>query len=39
MPAVTVRATILIKTLSAAYQIEEILCEFQDHAAGFNDGR
>lgn len=33
------RATFLIETLTAAFQIEEILYEIKDHAAGLNVGR
>ena len=33
------RATFLIETLPAAFQIEEILYELKDHAAGLNVGR
>ena len=35
----TVRATFLIETLPAAFQMEEILYEIRDHAAGLNGGR
>ncbi|MCB0330385.1 MAG: malate synthase A [Bdellovibrionales bacterium] len=35
----TLRATFLIETLTAAFQIEEILYEIRDHAAGMNVGR
>ncbi|HSC93010.1 MAG TPA: hypothetical protein VLB86_15255, partial [Gaiellaceae bacterium] len=35
----SVRATVLIETLPAAYQMEEILHELRDHAAGLNAGR
>ncbi|CAN5547109.1 malate synthase A [soil metagenome] len=35
----TMRATFLIETLPAAYQMEEILYELRDHAAGLNGGR
>jgi malate synthase len=35
----TLRATFLIETLGAAFQIEEILYEIRDHAAGLNVGR
>ncbi|MEL7361777.1 MAG: malate synthase A [Bacteroidota bacterium] len=35
----TVRATFLIETLPAAYQMEEILYEIRTHAAGLNGGR
>ena len=35
----TIRATFLIETLPAALQVEEILFELKDHAAGLNVGR
>lgn len=35
----TIRATFLIETLPAAFQVEEILYEIRDHAAGLNVGR
>jgi len=35
----TLRATFLIETLPAAFQMEEILYEVRDHAAGLNVGR
>jgi malate synthase len=35
----TLRATFLIETLPAAFQMEEILFELRDHAAGLNVGR
>lgn len=35
----TLRATFLIETLPATYQLEEILYEVKDHVAGFNVGR
>ena len=35
----TLRATFLIETLPAAFQIEEILFELRDHAVGLNVGR
>ena len=35
----TLRATFLIETLTAAFQIEEILFELRDHAVGLNVGR
>ena len=34
-----VRATVLIETIWAAYEMEEILYELRDHAAGLNAGR
>jgi len=39
LPAGTLRATFLIETLPAAFQMEEILYEIRDHAAGLNVGR
>ena len=38
-PVGTLKATFLIETLPAAYQIEEILFEIRNHAAGLNVGR
>ena len=35
----TVRATVLIETLPAAFEMEEILHELRDHSAGLNAGR
>ncbi|WP_313817452.1 malate synthase A [Citricoccus sp.] len=35
----TVRATVLIETIPAAFQMEEILYELRDHASGLNAGR
>ncbi len=35
----TIRATVLIETLPAAFEMEEILFELRDHAAGLNAGR
>ena len=35
----TIRATILIETISAAFEMEEILFELRDHCAGLNAGR
>jgi malate synthase len=39
VPAGTIRATILIETLPAAFQMHEILYELRDHSAGLNAGR
>jgi malate synthase len=39
IPRGTVRATVLIETIWAAYEMEEILHELRDHAAGLNAGR
>ncbi|MFI6451142.1 malate synthase A [Streptosporangium amethystogenes] len=35
----TVRATVLIETYPAAFEMEEILYELRDHSAGLNAGR
>jgi malate synthase len=35
----TIRATVLIETIPAAFEMEEILYELRDHAAGLNAGR
>jgi malate synthase A len=35
----TVRATVLIETILAAFEMEEILYELREHAAGLNAGR
>lgn len=39
IPRGTIRATVLIETLPAAFEMEEILYELRDHAAGLNAGR
>ncbi|HIW47318.1 MAG TPA: malate synthase A [Candidatus Yaniella excrementigallinarum] len=39
IPQGTVRATVLIETITAAFQMEEILYQLRDHAAGLNAGR
>jgi malate synthase len=39
IPQGTVRATVLIETLTAAFEMEEILHELRDHCAGLNAGR
>ena len=39
IPVGTVRATVLIETLPAAFEMEEILYELRLHAAGLNAGR
>ncbi len=39
IPANTVRATVLIETLPAAFEMDEILWELKDHSAGLNCGR
>jgi malate synthase len=39
IPHGSIRATVLIETLPAAFEMEEILYELRDHAAGLNAGR
>jgi malate synthase len=39
IPYGTIRATVLIETIPAAFQMEEILYELRDHASGLNAGR
>lgn len=39
IPQGTIRATVLIETITAAFEMEEILFELRDHAAGLNAGR
>ncbi|MFF4121394.1 malate synthase A [Streptomyces sp. NPDC001714] len=39
IPQGSVRATVLIETITAAYEMEEILYELRDHASGLNAGR
>jgi malate synthase len=39
IPRGTVRATVLIETLPAAFEMEEILYELREHASGLNAGR
>lgn len=39
IPHNTIRATVLIETLPAAFQMEEILFELRNHSAGLNCGR
>jgi malate synthase len=39
IPHGSVRATMLIETLPAAFQMEEFLYELKDHASGLNAGR
>lgn len=35
----TIRATVLVETILAAFEMEEILYELRDHSAGMNAGR
>jgi malate synthase len=39
IPHGTIRATVLIETIPAAFEMEEILWELKDHCAGLNAGR
>ena len=39
IPTGTIRATVLIETISAAFEMDEILYELRDHSAGLNCGR
>ena len=39
LPSGTIKATVLIETLPAAFQMDEILYELRDHSAGLNCGR
>ena len=39
LPVGTIRATVLIETFPAAFEMEEILYELRDHSAGLNAGR
>ncbi len=39
IPQGTIRATVLIETITAAFEMEEILYELREHCAGLADGR
>lgn len=39
IPQATIRATVLIETLPAAFQMDEILYELREHSSGLNAGR
>src|ERR1700683_3065184 len=39
VPRGTIRATVLIETIPAAFEMQEILYELRDHSAGLNAGR
>ena len=39
IPSGTIRATVLIETIPAAFEMDEILYELRDHSAGLNCGR
>ncbi len=39
IPRATIKATVLIETLPAAFEMDEILYELREHSAGLNAGR
>jgi malate synthase len=39
LPIGTIRATVLLETITAAFQMEEILYQLRDHSLGLNCGR
>jgi malate synthase len=39
LPQGTIKATVLIETINAAFEMEEILYELREHSAGLNAGR
>lgn len=39
IPTKTIKATVLIETITASFQMDEILYELRDHSAGLNCGR
>ncbi len=39
LPPGTVRATVLIETITAAFEMDEVLYELRDHMSGLNAGR
>ncbi len=39
IPRGTIRATVLVETILAAFEMDEILWELRDHASGLNAGR
>ena len=39
IPQGTIRATVLVETLPAAFEMDELLYELRDHSAGLNCGR
>ncbi|WP_206447043.1 malate synthase A [Agrococcus sp. KRD186] len=39
LPQGTIRATVLIETITAAFEMEEILYELREHSSGLNAGR
>ncbi len=39
IPQASIKATVLIETITASFQLDEILFELKDHSAGLNCGR
>ena len=39
IPIGTIKATVLIETITASFQLDEIIYELKDHMAGLNCGR
>jgi malate synthase len=39
LPQGTIKATVLVETINAAFEMEEMLYELRDHSAGLNAGR
>jgi malate synthase len=39
MPRGTIKATVLVETILATFEMEEILYELREHSAGLNAGR
>ncbi|PYT29497.1 MAG: malate synthase A [Acidobacteria bacterium] len=39
IPRGSIRATVLIETILAAFEMDEILCELREHSSGLNCGR
>lgn len=39
IPQSTIKATVLVETITASFQLDEILFELKDHSAGLNCGR
>jgi malate synthase len=39
LPQGTIKATVLVETINAAFEMEEILYELREHSAGLNAGR
>lgn len=39
IPVGTIRATVLLETITAAFEMDEIIYELQEHSAGLNCGR